>query len=83
MMVGMTLPTPLPFEATGSSESRVSTRSGAESRAVCSCGDPDCDPSFDRSLCACGAMHYYGSECGNQLDCCDDCDCGGCGTDGA
>ena len=28
------------------------------------------DVSFDRSLCACGAMHYYCTECGAQTDEC-------------
>lgn len=30
------------------------------------------NPSFDRSICACGLMHYYCDECGAQTDECDE-----------
>jgi hypothetical protein len=36
-------------------------------------GDREClhpDHSFDRSICACGSMHYYCVDCGAQVDDC-------------
>ena len=38
------------------------------------CGGDASDSSFDRSLCACGSMHYYCANCGAQLDECSDAD---------
>ena len=36
------------------------------------CGGDAGDNHFDRSLCACGAMHTYHDSCGNPLD---ECEC--------
>lgn len=41
------------------------------------CGVGEHEPHFDRSLCACGAMHCYCSRCGEQLDPCDEYECCG------
>lgn len=38
----------------------------------CECGAPADDISFDRSICACGRMHYHCRQCGAQADGCDD-----------
>ena len=41
-------------------------------RAKCpGCGGPASDNWFDRSLCACGAMHTCCSNCGQALDDCE------------
>lgn len=44
------------------------TSIGAVRYPASECKHPDV--SFDRSLCACGSMHYYCTECGAQTDEC-------------
>lgn len=41
-------------------------------RDRCACGAPPDAISFDRSICACGVMHYFCEECGCQADECED-----------
>ena len=47
-------------------------QSSAASVDRCECGADADDISFDRSICACGSMHYFCNQCGTQADPCAD-----------
>lgn len=49
----------------------MSDRAPAETWKCENCGSDD-GPHFDRSICACGSMHYYCGDCGSQDDACDE-----------
>lgn len=38
----------------------------------CECGADPGDINFDRSICACGSMHYFCNQCGTQAEPCSD-----------
>lgn len=42
-----------------------------EPQSICLCSNFKGNVSFDRSICACGSMHYYCDDCGWQTDACD------------
>jgi hypothetical protein len=48
----------------------ASDRSAAQDR--CECGADPGDIHFDRSICACGSMHYFCNQCGTQAEPCSD-----------
>ena len=44
---------------------------GSWPKSVCLCDRFKGNVSFDRTICACGSMHYYCDDCGWQTDPCD------------
>jgi hypothetical protein len=57
-------------KVTGQNEENRPSESVAAEK--CECGAPADAVSFDRSICACGMMHYFCQECGRQADPCDE-----------